>query len=83
MRAPPSERKKFIDAVAMPSSLRSTAFWIAMVDSGSTVPMPIDRSASITSISQNGSCISKTARTVQQARLTPIMTTGTRLYRSK
>ena len=43
---PPSERNRFADAVVMPSSLRSTAFWIAIVSTCETMPKPRPNSTS-------------------------------------
>ena len=47
--APPSERKKLITPVAVPSWCIGTAFWIATVVTGSTVPTPMPTSASSSS----------------------------------
>jgi hypothetical protein len=45
---PPSERNRFADAVAMPRSRRSTAFWIATVRTCVTRPKPTPKRASST-----------------------------------
>ena len=72
--APPSERKKFMLAVAVPSWWRGTAFWIVMVESGRMVPSPRLISRNSTSSAASGSAPALNARTAQQATLTPMAT---------
>jgi len=43
--APPSARKKFADAVAMPRSRCSTEFWIASTSTWLTIPKPRPKTA--------------------------------------
>ena len=45
----PKERKKFMVPVAVPSWCSSTAFWIATVVTGSTVPIPTPTTMKISS----------------------------------
>ena len=79
IRAPPSERKKFIEAVAMPSCCGATAFWTTIVESGSTVPIPIESSTNRISVNQSGSSGPMKASSPQAQTLSVSSARGRRL----